>query len=93
MHSYLVPQTESKITQQFPLGAGLAVRQLLCTIMSNLCAPEGIDSQVLIEHHEKIIQPALAKALVAKREAGFVLLVAVLALEHVKKREVGSGEW
>ncbi len=34
------------------------------SVLGHICSPEGVDSEVLVEHHEEVAKPSFAEALV-----------------------------
>lgn len=88
-----MPESESKITEQFPFGAGLAVWNLLRAIVCCFCSPESVYSQILIQNHEQVIKPTLTEALIAERKAS-ITCVAVLFIRFlvIKNRQSKSHE-
>lgn len=68
----VVLKTFGKTTENLPFLGRLLVLHGLGTVLRHLCAPDGVDAQVLIQHHEEAIEPTLAETLVV--EAGQVFL-------------------
>ena len=57
-------QAFGKFPQYLPLLGRLLVLRRIGGLLCERGAPDGVDAQVFIEHHEKIIEPALAEAFV-----------------------------
>jgi hypothetical protein len=34
--------------------------------LSHLCAPDGVNSEILVENHEQIVEPSFAETLVTE---------------------------
>jgi hypothetical protein len=65
----------SASSPKIPFFGRLLVQQLLRTELCHLGAPYRVHAQVLVEHHEEVVEPALAKPLVV--EVCVILLVGI----------------
>lgn len=60
---FAVAQAQGAEAQQLPLGGGLGVVGVLGLEVELLGLPQSVGLEVLVEHHEEVVEPALAQAL------------------------------
>lgn len=61
-----VVQALGQLAKDFPLRGRFLVLDCLLAVLGHFRAPYGVDTEVFVEYHEEIVEPAFTETLVAE---------------------------
>lgn len=59
-------QAFGQLAENFPFRGGFLVLDRLLAVLGHFGAPDGVDAEVFVQHHEEVIEPSFTQTLVAE---------------------------